>query len=383
MLPELKHFPVNWADGMKVSRHHFVSSEAWMQDSLRDTACLGLTDYYYGLLPSSSKEPALDLSILEDRQRQRLSVQLHRCRALTRGGCRIEITPHTSESLDLATSPLQLAYDIKEAGNLQYHIILMVHPQQRVPAGTPDPEEQPLRYPYTLPEYRLDIIPSQQTTGFDPQTFHLTLGKFRVVAGEVQLDPYIPPCMSVSSHPDLYQYYRDVGGMLTDMSHKLTELVRKLRFVGEQDVLETNLRTLAEQTAHFIFQQVDDYKWLYAEQPPIHMILLCVKLARVMRSISLLMPEEQRSALCQYINQGFAPQTFEASLDMLLNLSYDHQQIRTVLDQNRKAMDNLSAVFAKLPQMHYTRKEPEHYTRKEPAPPPPQPADTDGYVRDI
>ncbi len=383
MLPELKHFPVNWADGMKVSRHHFVSNEAWLQDSLRDTACLGLTDYNYGLLPSSPKEPALDLSIREDRQSQRLLVQLHRCRALTRGGCRIEITPHTIASLDGVNSPLQLPYHLKDAGNLQYHIILMVHPQQRVPAGTPDPEEQPLRYPHTLPEYRLDVVPSQQTTDFDPQTYHLTLGKFRVVAGEVQLDPYIPACMSVRSHPDLYQYYREMEGILMDMGNQLTALVRKLRFVGAQDVLEINLRTLAEQMAGFIFQQVDDYKWLYAEQPPIHMMLLCVKLARMMRSVSLLMPEEQRSALYQYINQGFAPQTFESSLDMLLNLSYDHQQLRAVLDQNRKAMDNLSAVFTKLPQMHYTRQEPERPIRKEPEPAPAQPADTGSYVRDI
>lgn len=386
MLPELKYFPVNWVDGMKVTKNHFVSNEAWVQDSFRDTTCLGLTDYNYGLLPStSSKESALDLAVREDRQSQRLHVQLHRCRAVTRGGCRIEITPATIQSLDLANIDLQIQYDLKEAGNMQYNIILMVHPHKRIPVGTADPEEQPLRYPYTMPEYRLDIVPSQQTSNFDPQTYHLILGKFRVVAGEVQLDPYIPPCMSVSSHADLYQYYRDMEGLLTDISNKLTELVRRLRLLGQQDLLEINLRTLAEQTASFIIQHQDEYKWLYAEQPPIHMILLCVKLARVIRSVSMFIPEDQRSSLYQYMNQGFAPQTFEESLNILLNMQYDHQQIRSILDQNKKAMENLRAVFTKLPQMNYTRKDPENYIRKEPEPvyPPQQPADTGGYVRDL
>lgn len=386
MLPELKYFPVNWVDGMKVTKSHFVSNEAWLQDGFRDTACLALTDHNYGLLPSiSSKESSLDLAIREDRQSQQLYVQLHRCRAVTRGGCRIEITPASIQSLDLTTSHLQIQYDFKEAGNMQYNIILMVHPHKRVPAGTPDPEEHPMRYPYTLPEYRLDIVPSQQTNNFDPQTYHLTLGKFRVVAGEVQLDPYIPPCMSVSSHPDLYQYYRDMEGILMDMSNKLTELVRRLRLLGQHDMLENNLRTLAEQTSSFIFQHLDDYKWLYTEQPPIHMILLCVKLARVIQSVSMFIPEDQRTAVYQYVNQGFTPQTFEESLNILLNVQYDHQQIRSILDQCRKAMENLRTVFTKLPQMNYTRKEPENYVWKEQEPilSPQRPPDTGGYVRDL
>ena len=52
MLPDLTHYPVNWVDGMKISRRHFTETDQFVTDHLRDaTALLPAPRLYYGLLP--------------------------------------------------------------------------------------------------------------------------------------------------------------------------------------------------------------------------------------------------------------------------------------------------------------------------------------------
>ena len=45
MLPEIKYNPVNWVDGMKISRNHFVDFENAVHDHLRDATGINLTSY--------------------------------------------------------------------------------------------------------------------------------------------------------------------------------------------------------------------------------------------------------------------------------------------------------------------------------------------------
>ena len=42
MLPAITHFPVNWVDGMKISRRHFEESNHAFADQLRDATALHL-----------------------------------------------------------------------------------------------------------------------------------------------------------------------------------------------------------------------------------------------------------------------------------------------------------------------------------------------------
>lgn len=54
---------------------------------------------------------------------------------------------------------------------------------KRTPYGEPDPEENPPRYPYTHPEYSLNLIPEDElknTIGFGAN--YLTIGKILVIS---------------------------------------------------------------------------------------------------------------------------------------------------------------------------------------------------------
>ena len=51
MQEPLKHFPVNWIDGMKINKNHFLQQERAFVDQLKDITSLGLHQNNYGLLP--------------------------------------------------------------------------------------------------------------------------------------------------------------------------------------------------------------------------------------------------------------------------------------------------------------------------------------------
>lgn len=86
MHPNLRKASVNWIDGMKVNKSHFQQTEHWIADHLKDNIALSLTDYNYGLLPSSEEvDNSLDYQI-EVEQTQFVKITLFSCRAITRGG---------------------------------------------------------------------------------------------------------------------------------------------------------------------------------------------------------------------------------------------------------------------------------------------------------
>src|SRR5688572_4601106 len=91
MIFPVKHLPVNWIDGMKVSKDNFIDTDNHYHDTLRDSASLFLTNTNFGLLPSPRGSRAtFDLSFIQ-KAASSITVELNYCSAITPGGCRIFI----------------------------------------------------------------------------------------------------------------------------------------------------------------------------------------------------------------------------------------------------------------------------------------------------
>src|SRR5687767_9880099 len=104
MLPYIKYNNVNWVDGMKITKDHFVSQENAYQDKIRDSTGIFLHSYNYGLLqPSPGKEKSIDFSVDTDRNNV-IRVNLYECRAITRSGSRIELYPEIFNTGDKGPS---------------------------------------------------------------------------------------------------------------------------------------------------------------------------------------------------------------------------------------------------------------------------------------
>jgi len=88
----LKYKQVNWIDGMKINKDHFISLENHFVARSIDWNNQLLNHNIYGLLPHrANKEKFLSVKTIIDNQNY-LNVKVESCHAITQGGYRIEIS---------------------------------------------------------------------------------------------------------------------------------------------------------------------------------------------------------------------------------------------------------------------------------------------------
>ena len=119
----LKYFHVNWVDGMKINKQHFIALENALNDQLMDTASMGLNDRNYGLLPPfPGKSSSLKMVLNADNQ-NRLRVTIQECRAITQGGARIEILENGSEIHGFSIPFPGTEYELDGSGENVFYLL--------------------------------------------------------------------------------------------------------------------------------------------------------------------------------------------------------------------------------------------------------------------
>lgn len=135
MAQVLKKHPVNWQGGMKVSKEHFIATEDFLMDQIRDRTLLSTESF--GLLPAID-DTSSNLEYHLETDTAGFSVLLTTCRAITPNGLRVEV-------IDLAEPLVGHCDMLKDA---LYNIYIGVNMAERTPFGAPDPEEEPPRLPF-------------------------------------------------------------------------------------------------------------------------------------------------------------------------------------------------------------------------------------------
>ena len=72
MIEKLNHFPVNWIDGMKINKSHFLDVQNFVSDSIRDPVGIHTSMMNYGLLPVA--EPIKMSLIIDNHKLLRIKV---------------------------------------------------------------------------------------------------------------------------------------------------------------------------------------------------------------------------------------------------------------------------------------------------------------------
>ncbi|GEO04177.1 hypothetical protein AAE02nite_18410 [Adhaeribacter aerolatus] len=349
MLPHLKHFPVNWIDGMKISKAHFLQQENALSDQIRDVAGMQMNAYSYGLLPqsSSTKQP-LDIQLNFDHSGY-VKVKVIECRAVTPGGVRIEITHQTQ--------PVEASLQIQEMRAQAYELILVADPFTRVPMGQPDPEETPKRPPHTITNYRLEILPYPQTYHPEFSVFQLSIGRLRVEGELVKLsEHYIPPCMQVSSYPRMLAIYNRLLQQLNNAEIAATEVIQKMLSKPNPTNVDNGILAVAQQTMIFLANGMDTFRLIYHQQPPLLMVEYFVRWARVISLTLNTLLRKDREDLLNYLHAWFelAPREFENLLRGLLTLEYAHNESQEALSKVEYFADKMVQLLQKLGEMQHS-----------------------------
>ena len=200
----LKYPTVNWVNGMKMKKEHFVQQENAFEDKLKDTAGCFLTNYNYGLIPVRNNEESSFKAVFKVDKQKFLKATLFQVRALTEGGARIEILENINPrefSVDLST---YIENSKKEESGIHY-IVLSVDLFDRVPVGDLDgrrnrPASQ------ILPLIKLRSFMKRGCPERD-NPFPCLSGKCWCNLTVVRFSMITSPSMSLRSHPRLTLFH--------------------------------------------------------------------------------------------------------------------------------------------------------------------------------
>ncbi|KUJ55371.1 type VI secretion system baseplate subunit TssK [Chryseobacterium aquaticum] len=354
MIEKLNHFPVNWIDGMKINKNHFLEVQNFVSDSIRDSVGIHTSMINYGLLPVA--EP-IKMNLIIDNHKL-LRIKVEECHAITPNGSRIDIG--TSESLSLSIPYPETVRELKENESAVLLVCISVNHFKRTPYGEPDPEENPPRYPYTHPEYSLNLIPEDElksTIGFGAN--YLTIGKILVNAGESKIDNnYIPPSISVSSHQKLQELYTEIDRFYGQIEMYSVQIAQKIHSKKQSTDLAMMMERMSDKTLNYLGTEINRLRWMSPHTPPANMLLSVVALARVLKNFIDARSGAGKEELLNYfaewcnVSQG----DFEVIFSETINTDYNHNQMDIVIAKITRFMKTLEDLFSILSRLDYIGK---------------------------
>lgn len=328
MRSQRKYYSVNWMDGMKINKDHFIAQDNAVQDAMSEVAALGLSPIRYGVLPSSAAgDESYNVKIALDNQNT-LKATVVSLQAVTPGGVRIGYPGLSAPEAALTTS-FQFAPTGSES---VYWVVITVHPFDKKPAGNPDSSENPPRFPFVQSDYALHVVSESQYQQYARNPFALIIGKVTVNGNNIRVeDEYIPPCIAVNASADLMGLHGELDQFLAGLELRCSQIVQKILRKSQQNDLSELAMFLCDRIMMFIGQAITDMRWNLVYETPAKMFSTIISLARVMKNTIDLRTGSGKEELMNYLsewcelNQG----ELENMLSGLANLKYEHNDINS------------------------------------------------------
>ncbi|WP_313376263.1 hypothetical protein [Chishuiella sp.] len=349
MIQTIKHYPVNWVDGMKISQQHLVDQENFVIDNIRDSNSVLINNFNYGLLPISDQDTNKSVYEILSTATNDAQLIIRHCSAITKAGYRIELKNY---NVNVRT----LINQSEDEQNGEYFIIASVNLFEKVPFGEIDAEEIPPRHPFTSPKYSIELINSLTINSSHSGGNYLVLGKILLKSNFTQIDTnFIPPCVSVQSYPKLIEYYNNftiIWGNIRKYAH---EIIRKSAHKNQNTTLAQNVKTLCCTVIRTIGDNYFKYKNIIPNQPPIYMINIFSKFALHLYNDMQMMGNGEVEELLNYSLEWseVSPSTIQNNLKNVAEINYDHHNSGEDFVQINLLLKNLEIVFGKLSELDY------------------------------
>lgn len=341
---------------MKLSSNHFVATDQFNQDFVRDANSIFINNFNYGLLPPFlGQRVSHDIEIME-KATNHIEVKVRHCNAITAEGCRIDIVNTSNYEDQLSYSHYFNSENSDHSKITVYNILLLVNPFERVPDGVPDPEDHPPRYPDIAKKYSITILPASEMSPKATDSYHLTIGQLTLENGRISINTnYIPPSSSITSHPSLIRYYELYSNLINDLQLAAFKIVDKT--TGKEGVtpLGKNIRLLSEKLLDNIAQIFFNYRNFGYQQSPIYIAGYCSNLAHVFfTGIKLIEPKEREEMLKYFYEwRDVTPGNFEELLARNIEMVYDHQNIYASMSMIEEFLKVMVALWNKLSMLEY------------------------------
>jgi hypothetical protein len=366
-----KHYFVNWIDGMKISKDHFIGIEnafVYLQHTWNKSQ---VNPYNFGLLSTNGDEPALDFScnIGPDR---RLDLTLNRCKALTSGGHLIDIDSAHLELTDFTLRLQNFNMDDIVSGSGQYYIVLKVNPYRRVPVGNADPDENPPRHPFVIPEFDISVIPAEQINKAGFGGYFLVIGKLLETGDKLMPDPdYIPPCSRISSSEKLIAAESRIANLYRNFETNVFIIIKKIHAKQQKTPLANSALYFTDKlTAYFGLNMTGQY--FLKHLPPVFLFETVQRCATFIRNILATLPPENKEELINYFSDwcNLKQGELENIISGCASAEYNHFEISRSMLKMMKFMETMTTLFDTLSTLEYVgkRRDTQIYIKEETKP---------------
>lgn len=359
MRDSIKYYPVNWEDGMKINKSHFIAQQNAANDAMHQVASLGLSPNRFGLLPPSvAGEDNYKIQVSVDNQR-RIRVAVSFCQAITQGGVRISI-PALGNSIKQGNQYPVIDFDLSTQNSESvWWVVLLVHPFELLAAGEPDLTENPPRLSYAIPTYTVELVSMAQHIQYTGNPYAITIGKIIANGNDVRADEeYIPPCLSIAAHEDLESLLQEIDRFMGNLESRCSLIVQKIFKKSQQNELSELVQYLCDRMMMFLSTAVIQMRWQVLHQSPDHLFGLLAGLARTMKNtIDLRIGsgrEEMMNYLCEWceLKQG----ELETMLSSVAGMRYDHNDINASIPQIIQFVKITDRLFDTLSKMEFIGK---------------------------
>ncbi|MEX6688143.1 hypothetical protein QTN47_11590 [Danxiaibacter flavus] len=326
-----KYFPVNWIDGMKINKDHFIAQDNAFRNALNDLASLSVSPIRYGVLPSSYEgENNFNVKIALDNQNV-LRVSVLNCQAVTPGGIRISLPVLSGSGVTDTDGVPAVSFQFSDNGNnAVWWVTLTVHPYNRLPAGSPDLSENPPRFPYVIPAYSVQVVNESQYDQYANNPYSLIVGKLVANANDIRIDhDYIPPCYSTSAYPDLVSLHSELDQFFSTLETRCLAIVQNIFQKKQQNEISELVQFLCDRMMLYLSQAITEIRWTAIHESPAVLFSGIANLARVMKNAIDMRIGSGKEEMMNYLSEwsDMKQGELEALLVSLANIRYDNNDI--------------------------------------------------------
>jgi hypothetical protein len=358
MTKKHKHYSVNWIDGMKINKDHLIEMENALIFQHYAASKFLINPYNFGILPATDGESSIEISCSISADNH-VTIKVLRCRAITSGGILIDLETTIPELYDFEISSKDFDLKASEGNIRQYYIILKTDPYNRVPVGNADPNENPPRHPYVIPEYSVQFIPVEQMNKTGLGDFFLVIGKVIVQDNIPALDKdYVPPCTSVSSSEQLMAFENKLTGFFGRLELDINTIIRKIHTKQQKTPLANSVLVFVDKISEFQALHMTKYRLYLKYLPPVSMFEAISMFAYFLRSTLNALPPENKEELINYFSDwcNLKQGEFEKLMTDIPGLNYNHFEIRSVMSKMMNFIDTMSLLFETLSNLDYIGK---------------------------
>ncbi len=361
-MEQIKHKKlVNWQDCMNVSSLHFKQTENFFLSYVSEVLKLSLTPGIYGLLPSS--EINLDDRIrISEQANGSIAVEVLYCYAVTPSGIVIkynsEVDGYRLNTI-LKDPSKESKYNTKEK---LWNIILSAEAYNRIPSGELDPMETPPRKPNADFSYTLTAVPTDGSTQ-RIKGHSLVIGRIQESSEHYEIArDYIPACITMSGTPALKGYYRNFYELLQSLMRNSKSILSKINSSAKNQTLSFNISLLSKELLRYSSGIYFDFKNNGQNESPIKTVNHFSSLANTIYVSLSFFKESEKEELLKYFYEwtDITPGAFEELLTDMIDLEYDHENLRTVMLQVERFLTVFSQLWVKLCQLEFIGKHKEN-----------------------